>query len=834
MNTLPPNHPGENEIKSKVRLVAFYLPQFHPIKENDEWWGQGFTEWTNVTKAEPLFPGHYQPQLPTDLGFYDLRLRESRRAQIRLAQSYGIDAFCYYYYWFSGKRLLEAPLEDMLADAESDMPFCLCWANENWSRRWNGSEHDVLIKQQHHPEDALRFIQDITPYISDSRYLKVDGKPILIVYRPQLIHDIREVAATWRTYCRSIGIGEVHLCAALVFNNLDYEQFGFDSGVEFPPHNRDQLGVRYVTSKLRFYRPFKGGVMMSHELANAYLNRDVTGRNIFRGVFTSWDNTARRKDTALLFLNSTPGNYEFWLDQTIKKTQAAHPGEDRLVFINAWNEWAEGCHLEPDNKFHKGFLEATLRARRGNTALKDFPDTELPKESVASFFSFADELRKDFLKYYFFAAARINGSARSILAPLQKLQRFLRRSRSGENGMLIIAHDAALYGAQHSLLDIIRRLDRNKYDLLVVAPSSGAFTEALHGLKVPFLLGIAQRWIFHPRPMAFLAILKRPWRFIRLRKHPYTLTLLSFVSLPIRVLLLAMVVRIKGIRVIYTNTVAVLDGALVAWLCRIPHVWHLREPVAGNLDLAYPFSASWVPAFILRWSTRVIVNSQALGETIFGGSIPSKVQVIHNGVDLERYRNPMPAGDLDRYPPNARLVGICGAIQERKDILTFVCAAARLQHSFPDVHYLIVGKEHGPYYKSVKQEIANSGLETCVHFLGYRSDIPEIFARIDILVSAAREEPFGRTIIEAMAAGKPVVSTRSGGPQEIIEDGISGFLVDVGDDVAMAARLSELLSNHDLLTAMGAAARQRATECFDLNKTVKCIENVFDNVLKDA
>jgi lipopolysaccharide biosynthesis protein len=385
--------------QGNVRLVTFYLPQFHPIPENDAWWGKGFTEWTNVTRATPLFPGHYQPQLPTDLGFYDLRLRETRREQIRMAREYGIDAFCYHYYWFSGKRLLEAPLDDMLADPESDMPFCLCWANENWSRRWNGGDQDVLIEQQYRPEDALRFIQEISPYITDSRYLKVDGKPILIVYRPQLIPDIEKVVAVWREHCRNNGIGEIHLCAALTFNNLNYEQFGFDSGVEFPPHNRDKLGVRYVTNQLRYFRPFIGSVMMAHDLANAYLKRDTTGKNIFRGVFPGWDNTARRKDAALLFLNSTPGNYEFWLDQAIKKTHEEHPGSDRLVFINAWNEWAEGCHLEPDEKFDRLFLQATLRAKHGNTTFKDFPDTGIPYEATASFLSVIHEIKQDWLKY---------------------------------------------------------------------------------------------------------------------------------------------------------------------------------------------------------------------------------------------------------------------------------------------------------------------------------------------------------------------------------------------------------------------------------------------------
>jgi len=369
---------SESGGQGNLRLVAFYLPQFHPIPENDAWWGKGFTEWTNVTRARPLYPGHYQPQLPADLGFYDLRLRETRREQNRMAREYGIDAFCYHYYWFSGKRLLQAPLDDMLADPQSDMPFCLCWANENWSRRWNGGEQDVLIEQRYAPDDPQRFIEDIAPLLRDSRYLRVDGRPFLIVYRPQLIPDIHAAVETWRTYCRNTGIGEIHLCAALTFNNLDYAQFGFDSGVEFPPHNRDLLGVRYVTRQVGWFKPFQGGAMLMHELARAYLACDFSGRNIFRGVFPSWDNTARRRDTALLFLNGTPANYEFWLDQAIRDTRAQHPGGDRLVFINAWNEWAEGCHLEPDDRYRHGFLEATLRAKQGQVTLQDFPDQAIP------------------------------------------------------------------------------------------------------------------------------------------------------------------------------------------------------------------------------------------------------------------------------------------------------------------------------------------------------------------------------------------------------------------------------------------------------------------------
>ena len=193
------------------KLIAFYLTQFHPIPENDEWWGKGFTEWTNVTKAQPLYDGHYQPHLPTDFGFYDLRVRETRHEQIKLAKQFGIDGFCYHYYWFSGKRLLEQPLNDMLADPKSDMPFCICWANENWTRRWDAAEHQILIAQNYTDEDDLNFIKDLIPLITDARYIKIDGAPFIIVYRPQQLPNSNKTLDVWREYARSVGIEKLQV-----------------------------------------------------------------------------------------------------------------------------------------------------------------------------------------------------------------------------------------------------------------------------------------------------------------------------------------------------------------------------------------------------------------------------------------------------------------------------------------------------------------------------------------------------------------------------------------------------------------------------------------------
>ena len=358
-----------------MRLIAFYLTQFHPTPENDLWWGKGFTEWTNVTKAKPLFEGHRQPHLPSDFGFYDLRVRETRREQIDMAKQYGVDGFCYHYYWFSGKRILNLPLDDMLSDPESDMPFCLCWANENWTRRWDAAEHEVLIAQQYLPDDDLNFIKSLRTFFEDQRYIRVDGKPYLIVYRPQHLPDARKTVEIWRDYCRSVGLGEIHVCAALTHGNQDYAQFGFDSGVEFPPHNLPPVNIN---GQITFSQSFRGNVIQYANTAQSYLDRDYgADTRVFRTVFPSWDNTARTKERALVVLNGTPENYEYWLASTLDKMQQVG-GQDELIFINAWNEWAEGCHLEPDRWFGHGFLQATLNAKNGLRRFSTFPEISLP------------------------------------------------------------------------------------------------------------------------------------------------------------------------------------------------------------------------------------------------------------------------------------------------------------------------------------------------------------------------------------------------------------------------------------------------------------------------
>jgi glycosyltransferase involved in cell wall biosynthesis len=350
-----------------VRLIAFYLPQFHAIKENNEWWGEGFTEWTNVKPARQEFVGHHQPHVPDELGYYNLLDRDVQRRQIELAKLYGVGGFCFYYYWFGGKRLLEQPIENYLADASLDHPFCLCWANENWSRRWDGLDSQILIAQQHSPEDDLEFAADVARYLRDPRYIRIDGKPLLVVYRPSLLPSALDTSKRWRDWFRQEGIGEIYLAYTQSFEAEDPRKYGFDAAIEFPPNNSAPPNITSEVVPLN--SSFGGTVYDWSVFPERSRNYKKSDYRLFRSVCPSWDNSARRKNRGTVFLNSTPEAYQEWLENAVADTCQNTPSPDeRLVFVNAWNEWAEGAHLEPDQKYGYAWLDATRKALTGEVA----------------------------------------------------------------------------------------------------------------------------------------------------------------------------------------------------------------------------------------------------------------------------------------------------------------------------------------------------------------------------------------------------------------------------------------------------------------------------------
>lgn len=348
-----------------LRAIAFYLPQYHTIPENDAWWGEGFTEWTNVRKAQPRFDGHYQPHVPRELGYYDLRNGSTLEAQAQLAKEYGVSAFCFYHYWFNGKRLLEHPVNELLASGKPDFPFCLCWANENWTRRWDGEEREILIAQDHNHEDDREHVKSLIPAFRDPRYLRVNGKPVFLVYKTNLLPDPKTTADIWREEARKAGI-ELYL-VRIENHFLGYDpppnELGFDASTEFAP--RFACFGEKISDRVGLYDEFKGCNPLVYDydrIMLGMLGRSRPDYKMFRGVFPAWDNSARRRNDPVMFLNSSPEKYAFWLSQAARYTLQTFEGDERLLFINAWNEWGEGCHLEPDQKYGLRYLEATRLA----------------------------------------------------------------------------------------------------------------------------------------------------------------------------------------------------------------------------------------------------------------------------------------------------------------------------------------------------------------------------------------------------------------------------------------------------------------------------------------
>ena len=368
----------------RARALAFYLPQFHPIPENDAWWGKGFTEWTNVVAGRPRFAGHYQPHLPADLGFYDLRVAETRAEQADLARRHGIEGFCYYHYWFGGKRLLGRPLDELLASGTPDFPFCLCWANQSWSRAWSGRNHDVLVHQSYDPADFVAHMHWLGTVFEDRRYLTVDGRPLFLVYLPEDIPGVARAIDDWRRQLeREVGRNP-WLCGVRTgFSSLDsagLKALGFDGIVEFEPNRHHFPRARNATGQVvgalqrwlpaAWYDALRDSRWLQRKdittvvdygayVAQA-LGRPPAADFSYPVVFPSWDNTARRA-AATVIENGDPALYERWLGDAVARV-AARPPDERLVFINAWNEWAEGCHLEPDRKHGHAFLQATASA----------------------------------------------------------------------------------------------------------------------------------------------------------------------------------------------------------------------------------------------------------------------------------------------------------------------------------------------------------------------------------------------------------------------------------------------------------------------------------------
>lgn len=353
-------------MENRVRILAFYLPQFHPTPENDKWWGKGFTEWTNVGKAKPLFKGHYQPKVPADLGYYDLRMSEAREAQAELARTYGIEGFLYWHYWFgNGQRLLERPFEEVLQSGKPDFPFCLGWANHSWEDKQFSKEgsHKMLMKQTYPgDEDYLLHFRAILPALKDSRYVKVHGKPFFMIYAPDALPDATHFISLWQKEARKAGLSGIHFVAH-TNNPTDVnrlKEMGFDAVVvvrmfEFMKHRSSLL--QKIVTKVKRYIFGLGGIFEYNQAAQYFVGEESRKPMCYPTIISNWDHSPRSGRKGHIFINSTPEEFKkhcINAFSTIKEKEK----EDRIVILKSWNEWAEGNYVEPDLKYGHGFLKA--------------------------------------------------------------------------------------------------------------------------------------------------------------------------------------------------------------------------------------------------------------------------------------------------------------------------------------------------------------------------------------------------------------------------------------------------------------------------------------------
>jgi lipopolysaccharide biosynthesis protein len=299
--------------------------------------------------------------LPIHLGFYDLRLADNLREQAALARKYGVHGFCFHHYWFSGKKLLEAPLATLLKNTDIDLPFCINWANENWTRGWDGGHSKILQSQNYAQNDAIEFARSVTDVMRDKRYIRVNGRPLLLVYRPELIPEIASVIRVWRTYFLSVGIGDPYIAMCRVIPNSTPEEFGIDAVVGFPPHPNGwhfpNINERFVM----FDRNFLGEIKDYDALVADSLSVLNKSYKYFYGICPGFDNEPRRPGRGVTFHGSSPSKYGAWMEEVYQRTLLESSGDERLIFINAWNEWGEGAHLEPDRHYGYAFLAETAR-----------------------------------------------------------------------------------------------------------------------------------------------------------------------------------------------------------------------------------------------------------------------------------------------------------------------------------------------------------------------------------------------------------------------------------------------------------------------------------------
>lgn len=734
----------------RVRTVAFYLPQFHPVPENDRWWGAGFTEWTNVTKATPVFDNHHQPNLPADLGFYDLRTPETQESQSCLAAKYGVHAFCYYYYWFNGRKMLERPIEQMVERTAPDQPFCVCWANENWSRNWDGQNKFVLLEQEYTLESSRALIHEFIRLMRDPRYLRYKGRPVLVIYRIRVIPNWLEIAKMWRDECEAAGIGKIHLCAVR-FGLEPLEgppaEYGVDQYVLFPPHEASRTDGRNLVKGLK--PEFTGEIFEYDAVVDGDLERFSGGYPwpVHRGVMLGWDNTPRRQNDSRIFVGATPARFAFWINNVARQDAEYGDPEEALIFINAWNEWAEGTTLEPNQRFGHGYLEGVRMMLESNEAVEG-------KVLSATLSSGGPANHRD-------------NDADAVVSYEVHPGRLSRLE--GRPTILLCAHVVSdkLFGGERSYLDMLEALERLDVNVVAAMPTDR------HPAYTDFVASRA------------VAVVTLPYRQIRGGRAENTAITEAFCA----------IIKEFEVDAVYANTTVLLEPLLAARNLGKIAVVHAREIISLDCDLADQLGHR-APAFIRDTFERtdfIVANSVATQDIFFR---PGQTFCVPNVVDHAQF-------DMNNVFGSTINFAIISSNIPKKGVSDFIEVARICADRDLPARFLVIGPKHAHLDRLIRL-----GLPRNVEIAGYEASPRAAMSKTNVVISLSHfAESFGRTVAEGLAARRPVIAYDWGAVPELIEHGKTGFLAPYRDTLAVADYCERLCRQPDLIRSMGEAGR---------------------------
>lgn len=696
----------------RAKLLAYYLPQFHAIPENDAWWGLGFTEWRNIVRGQPRFRGHQQPRVPEQLGFYDLSDGEVMKKQVDLARAAGVHGFCFYYYNFNGRRILEKPVEGFLKDDSIAFPFCMMWANENWTRTWDGLDRSVLLQQNYREEDDPAFLADIARHFKDARYIRVDGRPLFFVYRPGQIPNAKDRIKAWRAHWESVHGEKPLIFMAQGFDDIDPRVYDLDGAIEFPPHKICK-NMSPLNPRLELFDPgFTGHVVSYAETVERALREATPDFPLIKTASPSWDNEARRPGRGMTLHGATPARYERWLRGLVAFAEAHPVHGERFVAVNAWNEWAEGAYLEPDAYHGAAYLNATARALSGAPAPA--------------------------------ALAR--------------------------HPILLIGHDAYPHGAQ--------LLVRNLAETL-----GGQFGFAVH-------IGVCGEGplLEEYRRLATSCSTIR-------RRDPDDGR--------------AFARRLSGEGV----TRAIVNTTVSGWI--VPHLASAGIRVASLIhelpQLISEYGLEPEVTAIAEEADAVVFPADLVRDAFAGlsGRIHGDVVVRPQGLYREDIR---PVSDSERayaraglgLPDDARVIINVGYADMRKGFDVFLRVARAMCAKRSDLHFVWVGGGTSDATRWQMSDIAASGFGERIRLTGHTDEVADYYAAADVFFLTSREDPFPSVVLEALAAGVPLVAVNGRcGANALVE--AHGRLVDMNDDDALCAAIGEALDTPAAARARGAA-----------------------------